>query len=36
MFTAHNFGFDDRHATPKEQKTGEEVYFDGSKKNELN
>ena len=33
MFTIQNFGFDPSHATPKEQKTGEEVYFDGSKKN---
>jgi hypothetical protein len=32
MYVSQNFGYDiDR--VPKDQKTGEEVYFEGSKKN---
>lgn len=35
MFAMQNYGYDFDRPHPKE-KTGEEVYFDGSKKNELN
>ena len=33
MFAVHNMGFSNENAGRKDSKTGEEVYFEGSKKN---
>ena len=33
MFAVHGMAFSNEQAGTKDQKTGEEVYFEGSKKN---